>query len=111
MQAEEGLPIDVANGNFGATTKKHCPQIPYTVDSSAAKSYSGQYYTYSQISAFIELMQFALYVNGFGSGIINGVYSGTTQQDLRDFQSNMQSLKQEKLIWAHGYPFLLAVAT
>lgn len=28
LQAEEGLPVGVANGNFGSTTKNCCPTIP-----------------------------------------------------------------------------------
>lgn len=86
LQAEEGLPTSVANGNFGNTTKKCCPQIPYARNSSAAKNYSGAYYTQSKISAMTELVQFALYVNGFGDGVTDGVFDAGTQQAIRAFQ-------------------------
>lgn len=86
LQAEEGLPTRVANGNFGNTTKRCCPQIPYARNSSAAKSYSGSYYTQSKISAMTELVQFALYVNGFGDGVTDGIFDAGTQQAIRAFQ-------------------------
>lgn len=86
LQAEEGLPLDVANGNFGVTTKKCCPQIPYGLNASTAKNYYGSYYTPSQISAMTELVQFALYVNGFGDGITDGVFDDGTRQAIREFQ-------------------------
>lgn len=87
LQAEEGLPTSVANGNFGNTTKKCCPQIPYARNSTAAKNYSGAYYTPDRISAMTELVQFALYVNGFGDGVTDGAFDAGTQQAIRDFQS------------------------
>ena len=86
LQAEEGLPTSVANGNFGNTTKKCCPQIPYARNSSAAKNYYGSYYSSSTISAMTELVQFALYVNGFGDGVTDGVFDSGTQQAIRAFQ-------------------------
>lgn len=86
LQAEEGLPTNVANGNFGATTKRCCPQIPYVRNSSAAKNYSGAYYSSSKISAMTELVQFALYVNGFGDGVTDGAFDDGTKQAIRSFQ-------------------------
>lgn len=90
LQAEEGLPVDIANGNFGPTTKLCCPQIPYEQNATAARRYPGTassaYYTQAQISAFTELLQFALYVNGFGNGTVNGVFDAATRQNLLDFQ-------------------------
>lgn len=86
LQAEEGLPADVANGNFGDTTKRCCPQIPYAINSTASKDYNASYYTSNRISAMTELVQFALYVNGFGSGQINGEFDETTRQAICAFQ-------------------------
>lgn len=86
-QAEEGLPVGVANGNFGPTTRKCAPNIPYNHNSSASLSYSGSYYTDSQISTFTKLLQFALFVNGFGSGNFSGSYDSATQQAVKDFQN------------------------
>lgn len=86
LQAEEGLPTSVANGNFGNTTKKCCPQIPYARNSSASKNYYGSYYSSSKISAMTELVQFALYVNGYGDGVTDGVFDEGTRQAIRSFQ-------------------------
>lgn len=86
FQAEEGLPVGVANGNFGPTTRNCAPNIPYTRNSSAALSYQGSYYTDTQISTFTKLLQFALFVNGFGDGNFNGSYDSATQQAVKNFQ-------------------------
>ena len=90
LQAEEGLPLGVANGNFGETTKLCLPQIPYNRDSTAARRYpgtsAGAYYTDEQISSLTKLMQFALFVNGYGNGSFDGIYTSTTQKDLQNFQ-------------------------
>ena len=88
FQAEEGLPVGVANGSFGPTTRALCPQIPYVINDLAAKSYQGTYYTNTQITAFTELLQFALYTNGFGGGITDGVFAPATQQGINDFQQH-----------------------
>ena len=78
LQAEEKLPTDVANGNFGPTTRTHCPTIPYTKNE---KTYSGEYYTDNEIAAVTEILNTALYVNGFGK-------DGITQ-NIVDFQKHM----------------------
>lgn len=106
LQAEEGLPTSVANGNFGVTTKLCCPEIPYARNSKAARRYpgtsSGSYYTSSQISALTELLQFALYVNGFGDGITDGVFDSDTKNAIRAFQKEYainQSGVADKSTW------------
>lgn len=86
LQAIEGMPVGVATGNFKEKTQECCPDIPYNINSSAAKNYAGSHYTDSQISNFIELLQFGLYVNGIGDGTINGVFDTKTQQNVVDFQ-------------------------
>lgn len=75
LQAEEGLPTDVANGNFGPSTQTHCPTIPYNGDE---VDYDGKSYGYSQILQFTKILKFGLYVNGFG----NGVFTGTLMSDV-----------------------------
>lgn len=106
LQAEEGMPTSVANGNFGNTTKLCCPEIPYVRNSTAARRYpgtsSGSYYTSSQISSITELLQFALVVNGFDVGEIDGVFDSGTQQAIRAFQKKMsipQTGKVDKTTW------------
>lgn len=106
LQAEEGMPTSVANGNFGNTTKLCCPEIPYVRNSTAARRYpgtsSGSYYTSSQISSITELLQFALVVNGFDVGEIDGVFDSGTQQAIRAFQKKMsipQTGKADKTTW------------
>jgi len=102
FQAVEGLPIGVANGSFGPTTKSLCPQIPYVISDTAAKSYQGTYYTNVQITAFTEFLQFALYINGFGDGNTDGVFGPATQQAINDFQKHYalpQSGKADTTTW------------
>ncbi|OZG68809.1 MULTISPECIES: glycoside hydrolase domain-containing protein [Bifidobacterium] len=74
LQALEGMPTSVANGNFGTGTKTYCPTIPYT---GGQTSYTGSSYTASQISDFTRLLNFCLYVNGFGSGNFDGGFSAS----------------------------------
>lgn len=106
LQAEEGLPTSVANGNFGVTTQLCCPTIPYAKNSSAARRYpgtsSGSYYTNSQISAVTELLQFALYVNGATNIDIDGIWRSQTQQAIKDFQQRLAisvTGKADKATW------------
>lgn len=92
LQAEEGLPLSVANGNFGNTTQLCCPEIPYTANSTAARRYPGtsgsDFYTYSEIVNFTKLLQFSLYVNGFGDGISDGIFDNETKNAIRNFQEH-----------------------
>lgn len=93
LQAEEGLPVGVATGNFGNTTKLCCPTIPYDKkDENAARKYPGEtdsdLYTNREIQNFTKLMQFALYVNGFGDGDFDGIYDNATKQAIREFQEH-----------------------
>ena len=94
LQAEEGMPTDVANANFGVTTRLCCPEIPYARNSSSARRYpgtsSGSYYSAAQITAITELLQFALLVNGHSAGAIDGEYGDATRQALYDFQEDMK---------------------
>lgn len=82
LQAEEGLPVGVANGNFGPTTKQCCPTIPY---GGMQKNYYGQVYTAVQISQFTRLLKFGLYVNGFGDGDFSGEISSSV---VKQFQKH-----------------------
>ena len=106
LQAEEGMPTDVANANFGVTTRLCCPEIPYIRDSAAARRYpgtsSGNYYSATQIASITELLQFALLVNGHSAGAIDGEYGDATRQALYDFQADMkipQNGKADKTTW------------
>lgn len=65
IQAEEGMSTSVANGNFGPSTKRCCPTLPY---SNVETNYNGSTYTTTQIAKFIKLLNMALYVNGVGDG-------------------------------------------
>ncbi len=53
LQAEEQLPTDVANGNFGPTTTNCLPTIPYDNE---ATSYYGDYYSATTISNCIKII-------------------------------------------------------
>lgn len=80
IQAEEGMSTSVANGNFGPSTKSHCPTIPY---SNVEENISGSKYTVNQINRFNKLLQIALYANGFGSGTLSDTFN---QTDVMNFQ-------------------------
>lgn len=99
VQAEEGLPVGVANGYFGPTTKNCLPEIPY---SNVQKSYSGSPYSTNNISNFIILVQYALYCYGHGEykamsshsskydpGEFNGDFNAKTKQALHTFQKDV----------------------
>lgn len=93
LQAEEGLPINVATGNFGTTTKLCCPEIPYGKGTTVARRYPGTpsslFYTPSQIKSFIQLLQFALLVNGFDTGEIDGIYDDQIGNSILEFQKKL----------------------
>ena len=88
LQAEEGMPVGTATGNFGAKTQELCPQIPYVRNSSAAKDYNGNYYTDAKLAEIIGLVQFGLFLNGFGDGIFDRRFNPVTQQAVLDFQAH-----------------------
>ena len=86
LQAEEKLPISVANGNFGPTTKRTCPTIPYN---NVEKDYYGNSYSATDIEKFVILARIALYVNGFeeSNGFeLNGEFNSSLQNLIKDFQ-------------------------
>ena len=99
IQAAEGLPVSVANGNFGATTKRCCPDIPY---SGVQKNYNGNTYTDDQIKQFTKLAQFILYCIGhdeysalpfdgskYNPGSFNGEFNDNTKSALHSFQNDV----------------------
>lgn len=69
LQAEEGMSVGVANGNFGPGTTEKCPTISAE----------------SRVN-LVRILQSALYVNGF-KGAINGVYDAGTAANVKSFQS------------------------
>lgn len=83
IQAEEGMSISVANGNFGPSTKRCCPTIPY---SNKEKNYSGGLYNpLTDIPKFIKLMKMGLYVNEIGTGDFDN--NQVWEADLKSFQA------------------------
>lgn len=81
IQAEGGLPISVANGNFGPTTKACCPTIPYT---GVETDYYYNVFSNDSIKRFTKLINMGLYVNGFGDGTFSDTINETL---LRLFQN------------------------
>lgn len=65
IQAEEGMSTSAANGNFGPSTKRCCPTIPYK---NAETNYNGNVYSSTKIGRFAKLVGMGLYVNGIGDG-------------------------------------------
>ena len=80
LQALEGMPVNVANGNFGPGARSHCPTIPY---SQGEQDYNGSVYTGTKITQFTSLLNFCLYVNGYGSGDFGAGFSTST---VKSFQ-------------------------
>ena len=83
LQAEEGLSVASANGNFGQTTRRCCPTIPY---SNIETDVNYNQYSTDSINKFIYILKIALYVNGYGSGELSSIYDSTV---VSSFQSNM----------------------
>ena len=81
IQAEEGMSTSVANGNFGPSTKRCCPTIPY---SNVETSYNGSMYTDAKIGRFAKLVNMGLYVNGVGDGNFETTVSISS---IKHFQS------------------------
>lgn len=98
LQANEGLPRreDVssdddiyANGNFGNTTRSHCPSIPYD---NSAKKYSGASYTTSEITKFTKLFQYSLCClkpDKYDPGTFDGTLNSSTVNALKKFQEDV----------------------
>ena len=92
IQAEEGLPIGTANGNFGPTTKNCCPTIPYN---NVETNYYNQQYNLLNIAKFSILLKFGLYVNNYNPydilnpNIADANITEKTQQCITDFQNFM----------------------
>lgn len=83
IQAEEGMPTSVANGNVGPSTKSCLPTIlldgTYT-----GTNYNGQSYSSDTIINFKTLANIALYFNGFGDGDLSSILFEST---IKSFQS------------------------
>ncbi len=83
VQAEEGMPTSVANGNCGPSTKNCLPTI-LSNGSYSGTNYSGQNYSSDKINKFKKIANIALYFNGFGNGDIT---SNLTVSVIQAFQS------------------------
>ncbi|MBR1376663.1 MAG: DUF1906 domain-containing protein [Bacilli bacterium] len=78
IQAEEGMPTSVANGNCGPSTKRCLPLIPYSGGytkngQTYGVNYYGQVYNSGSIDKFKILLNMALYFNGYGDGTISSI--------------------------------------
>lgn len=80
LQALENMPVSVANGNFGPSTRQHCPQLPY---GNKQVDYSGHAYAAGRIAQFSQLANFCLYVNGYGDGTFG---SAVITANVKQFQ-------------------------
>lgn len=116
LQAEEELPTDVANGNFGPTTTSCLPTIPYDNN---ATSYYDEYYSETAISDFIKIAQYALYCYGHGEydalapdyskydpGDFNGQFNEQTKAALHTFQQDV-GLPERDIIGKNEWMALL----
>jgi len=84
MQAEASIPVGTANGVFGPTTRSTTPTIPYNY-STGETNYNGRRYTSTEILHFSQILDFALEVNGFGDGNIDGIISTSNVQNFQTF--------------------------
>lgn len=107
IQATEGLPESVANGNFGATTKRCCPEIPYN---GTQKNYNGNTYSADEIKQFTKLAQFILYCIGhdtysawpfegskYNPGSFNGEFNDNTKTALHSFQNDVALTERDTI--------------
>lgn len=81
IQAEESMPISVANGNFGPTTRNCCPTIPYN---NVETNYYNQTYNSDKINRFAKLVCIGLYANGIGNGNISSTISTANIKKFQD---------------------------
>lgn len=86
LQAEEGLPTSIANGNFGPTTKTWCPDLG---SSETQWGYGNVPYSSATLANFTKLAQYALYCvgidrygNAAGSKYGNGSFDGSLSSSL-----------------------------
>lgn len=91
LQAEEGIPVGTANGNFGPATKTSCPSIPYDGNE---QNYTGVAYSNEKITRMKILIQYCLYCQGFSRGnkYNPGNYNGdfsTTVNAIKAFQADV----------------------
>ena len=91
LQAMEHLPTDVANGNFGPTTRRCCPNLPYDGE---ALDYFNEPYGDAAIQRLTQLFQYALHCydakrgqkNRFSPGVFNGKFTVSTSTSIQAFQ-------------------------
>ena len=103
LQALEMMPLDVANGNFGPSTKTCCPTLPYT---GVEKTYYGQAYSNNQITSFTILAQYLLYCMGCRRGdsiskydpkAFTGSLNTDTYNALHKFQQDYALAVKDKI--------------
>lgn len=83
LQTEEGIPKGSLSSNFGQSTKRCCPELPYIINENAAKKYdTNAYYTDDQIKSFTMLLQYSLMANGFYNGAVDGIYNEETKSSV-----------------------------
>ncbi len=94
LQAEEGMPTSMANGNFGPSTKQYLPTIGTTLSGSG---HNGPYSGSEKLRMFLRLAQIALYGNGmdrytgaptnrYENVDLDGTFNIGTQTALSAFQ-------------------------
>lgn len=81
IQAEEGMPASVANGNFGPTTRNCCPTLPYN---NVETNYYGNIYTSAKIEKFTKILNMGLYINEVG---VSSFSTTLDSNSVRQFQN------------------------
>lgn len=96
LQAEEGLPVGIANGTFGPTTRTWCPDLN---TGTQQYGYGNVPYSSAQMTRFTELAQYTLYCNGidryrgsainrYTPGLFTGAFSNEMLTALHTYQSD-----------------------
>lgn len=118
IQAEEHMPTNVANGNFGNQTKRCCPEIPYANEQ---KDYNNATYSAESITQFTKLAQFLLYCVGhdtysalplneskYDPGNFNGFFDDATKEALHAFQADYGLAMRDVISLDEWMGFLLS---
>lgn len=104
LQAEEGLPTETANGNFGPTTKTWCPDL-----GTGQTQYGYGNVPYGSLTNFVKIVQYALYCVGkdrytgnpgskYDPQTFDGTLSPTTLDALHAFQSDYALVQRNTVL-------------
>lgn len=77
LQVAAGLSTSVANGNFGSQTETAVKQLNVSTTSNSSAN-------------LVKVIQYGLYLNGFGEGAASGTFSSTDASNVKSFRAFME---------------------